>query len=316
MKKALIALAVLLIPLPSIAQQLTHSDREALLEELEQIQQNAQSSVDQRLRVAIRAFESAMTSDKEAVDLYLNCVEKIDFEEMKKKSSEFRQWKRNNSDRLSDSAFELAIRQQLRWLAITLQVAASEDPDHDQLSLKASAFVDSIASMTEELAPPPWNPRKKRHQLRLRARLRNHRRRNRGMANGSRQYRRNLRTSHPPSPPPSQPRRIPSNPPGKKESAIKPASSTTGAFHAAKSSDPANTPRNTTASSQTKCPNFNGPRNSISSKQATNATVQSECSNTSKNTSPTNPPRIGSKHSTNSSNPNNPSNEPPLHPPG
>ncbi len=136
----------------SSAEALTQADREALLEKLLEIRENAQSKVDSRFATATNAFRSAMRSPDTALELYLNCVEKVNYEQANKKSSEFRDWKRKNSDRLKDETFARSLQQQLRWLNLTLE-AASKDPDKDKLALKAAEILDSITSQAELFAP-------------------------------------------------------------------------------------------------------------------------------------------------------------------
>lgn len=132
------------------AEALSDADREALLERLENIQKEADSKVDSRFRLAISAYNSAMGSNDAAIDLYLKCEEKVNFEDMKKKSSDFRDWKRKNAEMLSDASFRLALRQQLRWLVLTLQ-AASEDADREVLAVEAAKIIDSIFSQADGL---------------------------------------------------------------------------------------------------------------------------------------------------------------------
>lgn len=143
----LMALAV-----PSIhAENLTQADKEALLEKLEKIHAEATTRVDARFKAALSAYSSAMSSDDAAIDLYLKCEEMVNFDEMKRKSGDFRDWKRQQTERLSDKDFKMALRQQLRWLVLTLQ-AASKDPDRDQLAAEAGKILDSIVSQAEDLS--------------------------------------------------------------------------------------------------------------------------------------------------------------------
>ncbi len=135
----------------AVAENLSETDRELLLEKLEAIRNEAVSRVDARFRAATAAYKSAMGSDNSALELYLKCEEMVNFDEMKKKSGDFREWKRKNTDRLSDADFKMALRQQLRWLVLTLE-AASKDPDSDQLALEASIILDSILSQAEDLS--------------------------------------------------------------------------------------------------------------------------------------------------------------------
>ncbi|MGJ8644187.1 MAG: hypothetical protein ACSHX9_12330 [Luteolibacter sp.] len=135
---------------PLYAQELSDVDRETLLERLEKIRETADSTADSRFRTAISAYRAAMVSNDTAIDFYLKCVEKVDFEDRNKDSGDFRDWKRKHSDRLSDKDFSTALRQQLRWLMLTLE-AASDDADLEALAPRASEAVDSILSQAKDL---------------------------------------------------------------------------------------------------------------------------------------------------------------------
>lgn len=138
--------------LPLAAQnELSPSDREALLEQLEKIREEADSKVDARFRTAMSAFKSAMGSPNDSLELYLKCEEMVNFDEMKKKNVDFREWKRSNMEKHSDTGFRLALQQQLRWLALTLE-AAAEKPDRDKLAIEAGKIVETIATQAEDLS--------------------------------------------------------------------------------------------------------------------------------------------------------------------
>lgn len=150
--KTLTIMLLLAVSCPTaFAQKLSNSDREALLEKLEKIREEATSKVDARFRTAIAAYRSAMASDDAAMDLYLKCEEKVSFEEMQKKGADFRDWKKNNSEKFSDKNFRESLRQQLRWLVLTLE-AASEEPDRDKLAIEASKVLESIVSQAEDFS--------------------------------------------------------------------------------------------------------------------------------------------------------------------
>lgn len=147
-----LTLAFLLTLQPLAAQEaLSPSDREALLEQLEKIREDADSKVDARFRTALSAFRNAAASPNASLDLYLKCEEMVNFDEMKKKNVDFREWKRNNEAKLSDTGFRLALQQQLRWLVLTLE-AASEMPDLDKLALEAGKIVETVVTQAEDLS--------------------------------------------------------------------------------------------------------------------------------------------------------------------
>lgn len=125
------------------AGNLTPSDRQALLEELQRILQVADSTVEARFRVAVAAYLQALESDDAAKDFYLKCVEKVDFLDQDRKPSEFREWKKQNEGKLNDPGFSTAVRVQLHWLVLTLQ-AASGNADREKLGLEARSTMAGI----------------------------------------------------------------------------------------------------------------------------------------------------------------------------
>lgn len=133
------------------AETLSSADREALLESLSKLRESAEGKVDAKFRVALTAFRAGMSSDDTAIELYLNCMERVNFDEANKKSSEFREWKRKESEKLSDPALRLALRYQLRWLVLTLQ-AYPEKADRPKLAAEAQQAVDAIFSDAENFS--------------------------------------------------------------------------------------------------------------------------------------------------------------------
>lgn len=133
------------------AQSLSEADREALLESLDKLRESSNSRVDAKFRTALSAYRNAISSDDAAMELYLNCVEKVNFQDQNRKNSDFRDWKRKEAEKLSDSGLRLALRHQLRWLILTLR-AASEDADRSQIAAEAQDIVDSIFRDCERLS--------------------------------------------------------------------------------------------------------------------------------------------------------------------
>lgn len=129
---------------------LSDVDRETLLERLEKIQDASDSNSNARLRIALSAFNNAAASNEAAIELYLNCMEKVNFKDQQKKAVEFRDWKRKESDKLADPGLRIAIHYQLRWLILSLQ-ATSEKADRPKLAAEAQQVVDAIFSDAERL---------------------------------------------------------------------------------------------------------------------------------------------------------------------
>lgn len=128
------------------AEKLKETDKELLLENLEKIQKTAKEKVDARFLGALSAFRNAMSSDSATFELFLNCKERIDFTEKYLKESDFREWKRRETEpgrKMADPEFRLALRHQLRWLMLTLE-AASSSANPEKLSTDAMEIIGTI----------------------------------------------------------------------------------------------------------------------------------------------------------------------------
>lgn len=132
------------------AQSLSEPEREAHLLSLKKMRETVDSTLDAKYRVALTAYRQAAATDTAAMELYLNCIEKVNFKDQSRKSSDFREWRRKEADTLSDSGLRLALRHQLRWLILTLQ-ATSENADRQQLATSAQEVVDAIFSDLQRL---------------------------------------------------------------------------------------------------------------------------------------------------------------------
>ena len=154
MRSRMRTFALCMIPLLALsqarAQTLSPADREALLERLEKMREDATSKVDARFKAAIAAYTNAAGSDEAAMDLHLNCIRKVDFEDQQKKESDFREWKRKEADKLSAPGRGIALRLQLRWLILTLR-AASSKTERDQLLPSVQEIADVIARDADRL---------------------------------------------------------------------------------------------------------------------------------------------------------------------
>lgn len=131
------------------AEPLSQADREALIEKLDDLRNNAKEKAMGRIGTAAAAFRAGMASDEAAVELYLKCIEKVEFEDRKRSSQEFREWKRRQDDRLKDEGLRRSLRHQLRWLVLTLEAAEAGDK-RDDLGPRAAEAVDAIFGNPEQ----------------------------------------------------------------------------------------------------------------------------------------------------------------------
>ena len=174
MKPTCLILAAALSLSSAHADALSAPEREALLQKLEEMRANAESKVDARYRAAIAAYQAAMASDDAAMELYLNCVEKVNFKDQQRKNADFREWKRREEDRLSDPGIGLALRLQLRWLILTLR-AASEKTERDQSRFRCAGSRGRHRQRCRKTQKPAPDPRSVRGFIALRQSLRNRR---------------------------------------------------------------------------------------------------------------------------------------------
>lgn len=144
MTRLLPGLMVLVVGLvPSQGAPLDTGARESYLDKVEAILKAAQDKQRGKFGVARTAFRTAAQSNEAAVELYLNCVERVQFDGEQKKATEFRDWKRAEKDRLADPSFAVALRHQLRWLALTLD-AAEAGAERSALTAEARRAVDAV----------------------------------------------------------------------------------------------------------------------------------------------------------------------------
>ena len=149
MTRAMRILAILIVAALTTSaarcESLSAADRESLLDNLEKLRDTADSKVDVRFRIALAAYREAMLSEDASLALYVKCVEKVNFVQQQKKTSEFLEWKRKDDVKaqLADPAFRLALHYQLRWLVLTLQ-ASSEKANAMALMTEAQGIVDSL----------------------------------------------------------------------------------------------------------------------------------------------------------------------------
>ena len=147
---ALLLLLVSSSPLSGETEKLSALDVQLLLERIKALQEGSQKLIGARYSSAHSAFGAAIQSDSAAYSLFVDCTEKVQFEEKQKSGAEFRDWKRRHKERSDTPAFRRALRHQLNWLLLTLQ-AASEPKKRDDLWRTALDHIDTILKDAEDL---------------------------------------------------------------------------------------------------------------------------------------------------------------------
>jgi hypothetical protein len=145
------ALAFATLVSPVQAETMTSAQREKLSEALDSLINQSKATLNSRQATAYNAYKRALGSSSEALALYLDCVEKVDFLDSGKKSSDFRDWKKSQKEKLSDPSFRLALRHQLNWLVLTIEASRNDEEDYATLSSKARSAVANIFDDAEKL---------------------------------------------------------------------------------------------------------------------------------------------------------------------
>lgn len=115
-----------LLALPLCAEPLSTSEREKVVERLELLGTQAGQQKAGKVKAAVTAFRQAVQSNDAVMDLYLQCYEKVRYEEQNRPGIEFREWKRQQKDHLTENSFRLALRYQLQWLLLGLEMSEKQ----------------------------------------------------------------------------------------------------------------------------------------------------------------------------------------------
>ncbi|MDA7863012.1 hypothetical protein N9889_00460 [bacterium] len=127
----------------SFSQELTEVDRQLLLERLDDIQKSADSAARSRFSAAISAYRAAAASDVAANELWLKCWEKVDFQDEAKSAKNFREKRKEHKDKRDSPGFRRALRHQLNWLLLTIEISQDEDA-RTKMSDKAISAIENI----------------------------------------------------------------------------------------------------------------------------------------------------------------------------
>jgi hypothetical protein len=141
--KKLTSLLLALTSSVSFSQELTEVDRQLLLERLNDIQKSADTAARGRFSTAISAFRIAASSDVAANELWMKCWEKVEFKDEAKSAKNFRENRKQHKDRVDSPGFRRALRHQLNWLLLTIEISQDEEA-RDKMSDKAISAIENI----------------------------------------------------------------------------------------------------------------------------------------------------------------------------
>ena len=137
---------------PAAADALPEEELARILERLEAILDQAAETAGGRRAIAIRAFRDASSSGENALEFYLQCVERVRFEDRGRSQNDFRAWARERRSEHGDESFRAALVLQLRWLLFNMSSREDEEiEDEEEQAAKAMERATQALSLIREL---------------------------------------------------------------------------------------------------------------------------------------------------------------------
>ena len=130
---------------------LTETDKERILQRLEEMRELTLKSKFGRYANAMTAFQAAAETPAKSYEFYLECYKLVHFDREGKKFSEYRDWKSENIKKLRATEHATMLQFQLRYLVMTIRALHMEDRSAilPQLSSFISTAVERVDFMGE-----------------------------------------------------------------------------------------------------------------------------------------------------------------------
>lgn len=140
-----VIVAAFLLPRILVAQDAPAINADAILRDLDQIEQKQKESMQSARVNAISQLKAVAGNPAAAADLYQKAVEETRFAGVKNKGQNFQEWKSNHSALLRDKLMQTVLVLHLRYLVLSLERGASDKPE--QFVQPSLAFAnDMVAS--------------------------------------------------------------------------------------------------------------------------------------------------------------------------
>jgi len=123
------AVGLALMASPLLAQQDGPAvNADSILRDLDQIEQQQKQTIVSAKQAALNQLKSAMASGSAATSLYAEAIEAVDFEGKPNKASALGDWKSTNAELLRSKEMQAILMLHLRYLVMSLERGASDDP--------------------------------------------------------------------------------------------------------------------------------------------------------------------------------------------
>lgn len=118
-RSSLIVSLFLLVAQLGQAQLLAPADKKSAANALLNLLKNNKLKENATIDAARKALEQAVQSDRKALDLHLDCIKKVNWEEKKKSTMEWQKW-RDTQKQFEDKGFARAVRYSMIWAQLSL----------------------------------------------------------------------------------------------------------------------------------------------------------------------------------------------------
>ncbi|MDF1658160.1 MAG: hypothetical protein P1U58_11155 [Verrucomicrobiales bacterium] len=133
--------------LQSRASDLTLEQIESIKKQAEEIEKAIEENSANRNLTAGDRFAAAAASPREAMDLYIDCIELVNYEREGRPGSDFREWREDPRNNLDDPSKAKSIQIQLRYLSLTCK--AAEAKDRGDVIEPLMAYIESLSELDE-----------------------------------------------------------------------------------------------------------------------------------------------------------------------
>lgn len=124
---------------------------EAIKKQVKLIRDNLKNASMSRNGSAEQVFRAASSDPKRTLELYLNCIKKLNFDDQEKEDREWREWRDQNEERHEFEPFVRGLQLQLHYLSLVTR--ASQEEDIATIFPDLLKFMSQLGSLPE--APHP-----------------------------------------------------------------------------------------------------------------------------------------------------------------
>lgn len=131
---------------PARAGELSDSDRDALIENLDTLRDAALSIRNERYRTALETFRAAIGNPQKLLQVYYDSVRLVEYDRQNRPGSEYRAWEDAFRENLDKDKLQAKLEYQLRWLLLMMEAEISGDPSalaDESLALVRELFADA-----------------------------------------------------------------------------------------------------------------------------------------------------------------------------